>query len=242
MNTNRAAALLFLAVTALGWAQSADELVAKNLAARGGAEKLRTIQSMVITGTIHFGEASSPITVKVRRPSQIREEFQVEGTDLTRAFDGAAGWQIQKSGEQVKTQALTGGENDNIQEEAENAIEGPLLDYAKKGSKAEFLGKDTVDGKLVYKLKITTHMGTSITQFLDTSTYLEIHEEIERSVDGKLMTIVEQVGDYRDVGGVKFAHLFVSGPRENPAATKLQVDKMELNAPMDASVFGMPKP
>jgi len=84
-------------------------------------------------------------------------------------------------------------------------------------------------------------MGTSITQFLDASTYLEIHVEIERSVNGNLMTIVEQVGDYREVGGVKFAHLFVSGPKENPAATKLQLEKMELNAPVDTSVFGMPK-
>jgi len=242
MNAKRVAALWVLTMTALGWAQSADELIAKNLAARGGAEKLRAIQSMVITGTIQFGESSSPITVKIHRPNQIREDFQLEGGDFVRAFDGTAGWQMQKNGEQVKTEAMSGGEKDNIQEEAENAIEGPLLDYAKKGSKAEFLGKDTLDGTPVFKLKITTHMGTAITKFLDASTYLEIHEELERSVNGKLTTIVEQVGDFREVGGVKFAQRFVSGPRENPSTTKLQFDKMELNVAMDAGVFVMPKP
>jgi hypothetical protein len=222
-------------------AQTADELVTKNLAARGGANKLRAVRTMVMTGTISFGEQSSPISVKVRRPNQIREEFKVEGAEITRAFDGTAGWQSRKSGEESKVEALSGGEGNNIREEAENAIEGPLLDYSKKGSKLEALGRDTVGGKPVYKLRVTTHMGTSITQFLDATTFLEVHEEIERTVNGKLVMIVEDVGDYRDVAGIKFAHQFISGTTENPRASVLQIDKMELDIPVEASVFIMPK-
>ena len=89
-------------------------------------------------------------------------------------------------------------------------------------------------------LKITTGNGTSITQFLDTTTYLEIHEEIERSANGSVIMIVEDVGDYRDVNGVKFAHRFVSGTRENPAASTLQIDKMQLNVPVEPGVFDKP--
>jgi hypothetical protein len=233
--------IVFVAAASVAWGQTADELVAKNLAARGGADKLRAIRTMVITGTISFGDQSSPITVKAWRPNQIREEFTVQGTEITRAYDGSIGWQIQKSGEESKVDVLHGGEADNIREEAENAIEGPLVDYAKKGSKVEALGKDTVGGKPVYKLKITTHAGTSITQFLDATSYLEIHEEIERTVDGKITTIVEDVGDYRAVGGVKFAHRFVSGPKENPQASTLQVEKMELDVPIEAGAFALPK-
>lgn len=232
--------VVFLAAS-LAWSQTADELVAKNIAARGGAEKLRAIQTMRFTGTISFGEESSPITVKARRPGQIREDFKVQSTDMTRAYDGARGWQAQKKGEESKAEELTGGEADNIREEAENAIEGPLLDYSKKGSKVETLGRDTWDGKPVFKLKITTHMGTSITQFLDAATFLQIHEEIERTMNGKLVTIVEDVGDYREVNGIKFAHRFVSGPKDNPKASTLQVDKMELSVPVDAGEFAMPK-
>ncbi len=225
--------VVYLALAASCWAQTVDQLVAKNLAARGGAKKLRAIQTMLMTGTISFGDARSPLTVKVRRPNQIREDFQVQGADIARAYDGAAGWEMQAG----QVRELTDGELDNIREEAEYAIEGPLLDYAKKGSKAEVLGKDTVEGKPVYKLKITTRLGTSITQFLDASSYLEIHEEIERSASGKLITIVEDVGDYRDVDGVKFAHRFVSGTKEIPAASKLQIEKMQLNVAVDMTAF-----
>jgi hypothetical protein len=222
-------------------AQTADELVAKNVATRGGAEKLRAIQTMRMTGTISFGDSSSPILVEARRPRQIREEFSDGGTAMVRAYDGTTGWVTQRKGTEGNTEAMSGGEADNIREEAENAIEGPLLDYAKKGSKAEVLGRDTWDGKPVYKLKITTRMGTTITQFLDAGSYLEIHEEIERTVNGKLILIVEDVGDYRDVAGAKFAHRFVSGTTANPHATSLQIDKMELNVPIYDSVFVMPK-
>lgn len=225
----------------LAFAQSADELIAKNLAARGGAEKLRAIQTMRMTGTIAFGGESSPILVKVQRTAKIREDFKVQGADITRAFDGSKGWQMQKKDAESKVEELARGEADSIREEAENAIEGPLLDYSKKGSKTEVLGRDTWGGKPVFRLKITTHMGTGITQFLDAITYLEVHEEIERTASGKPVLIVEDVGDYREVSGVKFAHRFVSGPKENPQAAILQIEKMELNVPMGADEFAMPK-
>jgi hypothetical protein len=235
MNPVKTIVLAMLALPA--YSQTADELVARNLAARGGAEKLRSIQTMTMSGTISFGDASSPLSVKVRRPSQIREDFKIDGSDMTRIYDSALGWEVH--GEKVRQ--LEGGELDNIREEGENAIEGPLLNYAKKGSRIEALGKAEVNGKAVYKLKITTNLGTSITQFLDASNYLEIHEEIERSANGKLMIIVEDVGDYREVSGVKFAHRFVSGSKENPTASTLQIDKMQFNVPIDAGVFAAPR-
>jgi hypothetical protein len=233
--------LILAALTSPARAQTADGLVAKNLAARGGAHKLRTVRTMMITGTITLGGETSPISIKVRRPNQIREEFKVQGAEIARAFDGTAGWQSQKSGEEKKIESLGAGEANNIREEAENAIDGPLLDYSKKGSKLEMLGRDVIGGKPVYKLKVTTHLGTSITQFLDAATFLEVHEEIERTVNGKVVLIVEDVGDYREVEGIKFAHQFISGTTENPRQSVLQIDKIELNVPVERRVFAMPK-
>ena len=154
LNFFRVTALMAIAGTScLVLGQTPDELIAKNLAARGGAEKLHAISSMVMTGTISFGETISPLSVTVLRPNQIREDFEVQGNKMTRAYDGAAGWEMQGASVRV----LDDGELDNIREEAENAIEGPLLDYAKKGSKAEFEGKDSVEGRPVCKLKINTN-------------------------------------------------------------------------------------
>jgi outer membrane lipoprotein-sorting protein len=234
---------LIFALTAMTcWGQTADELIAKNLAARGGAEKLRAIRTMQMTGSLSFTDQPMPFRVRAKRPSMIREDIQEPGGDLTRAYDGKVAWQRLTSKKTLRAKAtpLTGGPLENLRQEGENAIEGPLLDYAKKGSKVEALGQDKVGGHAVYKLKITTKVGSTITQFLDAETYLEIHEEIERSLNGKTTLVVEDVSDYRVVGGVKFAHKFVSGSREKPNSSTLQFDKMELNVPLADSVFVMP--
>lgn len=229
--------LVLVAIAPACVGQTAEFLIKKNLSARGGASKLHAIRTMLMTGTISFGNASSPLTVKVERPNRIREDFQVQGSPVIRAFDGASGWESQGG----KARSLAGGELNNIREEAENAIEGLLLDYAKKGSRVEYAGKATINGKSAYKLKIITTLGTTITQYLDEASYLEVHEEIERSVNGQTTIIVEDVSDYRDVAGVKFAHRFVSGSKENPSAAALQMEKMQLNVPISAGSFEQPK-
>jgi hypothetical protein len=84
---------VLLAIAASGYAQTADELISKNLAARGRADKLRKIQTMAMSGTISFSGSASRISVKVRRPNQIREEFTIDGAAIVRAFNGASGWE-----------------------------------------------------------------------------------------------------------------------------------------------------
>ena len=156
-----------------------------------------------------------------------------------RAYDGTIGWE-EEPGQGVEE--LTGGALDNIRDEGENAIEGPLLDYAAKGNRVEYLGKETIDGKPCFKLRTTLKDGTTIVQYLDAKSMLEIHEEIDRDVNGKRILIVEDVGDYRDVDGVKLAHSFVSGPKEDPRRTKLTIDKYTLNATVDPQLFAKPVP
>jgi hypothetical protein len=237
------AIVVFWVFTAVAcWGQTADELIAKNLAARGGAEKLRAIRTLQLLGNLSFTDQPMPYRVRAKRPGMIREDIQEPGGDLARAYDGKLAWQrlTTKKNLRAKATSLSDGALENLRQEGENAIEGPLLDYAKKGSKVEVLGPDNVGGRPVSKLKITTKAGSMITQFLDAETFLEIHEEIERSINGKTTLIVEDVSDYRDVGGVKFAHKFVSGTKAKPNSSTLQFDKIELNVPLADSVFGMP--
>jgi hypothetical protein len=76
-----------LGFAAASSAQTADELVAKNIAARGGPEKLRAIHTMTMAATISFGpQGSSPLTVHAMRPDKIREDFKIDGKPSMRAW------------------------------------------------------------------------------------------------------------------------------------------------------------
>jgi len=141
-------------------AQTVDEIIAKNLAARGGIEKLRAIRSMVKTENLSTPDGrGAPLTVRLLRPGRIREELTLGGRRTVRAFDGQSGW-IQNPGPPgTAVRPLTDGDLDELRDEGENGIDGVLADYAAKGSRIEFAGTQTVDGRPCYKLKVTLRTG-----------------------------------------------------------------------------------
>jgi len=224
-------------------AQTVDEIIAKNLAARGGIAKMRAIHSMVLTARLATPDGGQgSLTVRLLRPNNIREEAIYGAMNSTRAFDGQSAWLHSLENNHEDLRPLTGGDVDNLQDEGENGIDGPLADYASKGNKVELVGTAPVEGKPCYKLKVTLHSGHIQFQYLDSKTYLEIREEIVRTFNGQDTTIEEAVGEYRREGGILFAHTYVSGPMGSPQRTTLTIDKFDVNAPVDKSLFQMPKP
>ena len=77
------------------WAVTADELVAKNLEARGGADKLRAITSLHSLGKLRLGgglEAKAESFALA--PDKIRFELSLQGLTQVNAWDGTQGWAI----------------------------------------------------------------------------------------------------------------------------------------------------
>src|SRR6266851_1575950 len=68
--------------------------------------------------------------------------------------------------------AQTGDDLKGIQEEADT--DGPLLDYKAKGNKVELVGKEKVNGKDAYHLKVTLATGTVRNIYLDAETFFPI--------------------------------------------------------------------
>ncbi len=240
------ACLLALAISAGIYldasAQTADEIIAKNLAARGGIEKVRAIRSMVMTDSVSTPDGrGTPLRIFALRPGRIREELTVGQSRSIKAFDGQTGW-IQNPGPRgASARALTGGDLDELRDDAENAIDGVLADYAAKGSRVEYTGTQTVDGKPCYKLKVTLHTGHTQYQYIDTGTYLEVRQDILGTMDGKASAIEQTLGEYRSEGGVMFAHTIVSVMRGRPERSTMTIQRIEINPPVDERVFSMPR-
>ena len=75
-------------------AQTADEIVAKVLAARGGLEKAKSVQTERITGTIYFNaELYGPFLAEFKRPGKMHNEVTIQNKTVVRSFNGKdAGW------------------------------------------------------------------------------------------------------------------------------------------------------
>ena len=88
----RYALTVLLAVCCFGafsHSQTADELIAKNIQARGGMEKMKAIKNFRLTGKFDGGGGfTASIGQENERPNLIRESFLLQGMTAVQAYDG----------------------------------------------------------------------------------------------------------------------------------------------------------
>ena len=234
--TSLAAGLAFAALLS---AQTADELVNKNLQAHGGVEKVKALHSLRMTGRVQQGSFTATLSIETMAPDLIRQAFTIMGMTAITAYDGSTGWRIMPFAGRKDPQML--GEDDlrGLQDEAD--FYGHLVDYKAKGNTVEYLGHATVDGDDAYRLKVTLKNGDIIYYYLDPETSLEIRTEMLQHIRGSVRETFEEMGSYKLVNGVYFPYSLESGnPRYPQQTTKITIDKIEANVPMSLAEFKMP--
>ncbi len=219
--------------------QTAEELVAKNLAARGGIEKIKALKTLRMTGRFAQGGFTAQVVTIAKAPNLLRQEFTLQGMTQINAVDGSAGWKISPFEGRKDPERMGEDELRPLQEDAD--FYGPLVDYNTKDNKIEYLGHDTVDGDDVYRLKVTLANGDIIYYYLDPDTYLEIRTEKLVFIRGSIQESMTNLGSYKLVNGVYFPFSLEVGSKQNPGEmASIQVEKYEANLPIDNSLFQMP--
>ncbi|HET8645288.1 MAG TPA: outer membrane lipoprotein-sorting protein, partial [Vicinamibacteria bacterium] len=72
-----------------------DEIISRHVAARGGMDKLKGVQTVRMSGRMTMGPGiEAPVSVEVKRPRQMRMEMQFQGMTAIQAYDGTSGWMI----------------------------------------------------------------------------------------------------------------------------------------------------
>jgi len=242
--TMRKLALLFfsLCLALPAAAQTADDILAKYFAARGGLDKIKAVQSERVTGTISFGPgADGPFVVERARPLKMHMEFNLNGQVIIRVYDGkSAGWTYNPFVPNPAVQAMTEADLRNIFDEAD--FEGPFVDYKSKGNQVAFAGKEDAEEKPAYKLKLTNRNGELSYFFFDASTYVLLKCQGNRQFGGKDIPWVTFFRDFREVNGLKYPFLIEYEEPGTENAHKITADKIEVNVSIDEARFGKPNP
>jgi hypothetical protein len=238
----RHAVLVLAAVSCLSAfsrAQTAEELVNKNIQAKGGIDKMKAIKSVRMTGKFDGGGGfTAAQSQENQRPNLVRETFSLQGMTQVAAYDGATGWQIQPFGGHKDPQLM--GEDDVKDLLLDADFDGPLVDYKEKGNTVEFLGHDVVDGDDALRLKVTLKDGDIIYYYLDPDTFLEIRKEVQEFVRGSVRETVVDLGSYKPVAGVMFPFTIAQGSKANPGAQTTTFQKIEVNVPINPADFAVP--
>jgi hypothetical protein len=182
--------------------------------------------------------SEAPIRLEIRRPDRIRIEVTFQGVTAIQVFDGKSGWSIAPIRGRIEAVAMSAEDAAHASEQAD--IEGPLVDYAAKGHTVEFVGPDKVDDRDAWKLKLTLKNGTVRHLYLDAASFLEIKTESKRTIRGVEVVVEGRLGDYREVGGIRFPHSIENRAQGLPQRQAVTVDKIELNPPLDEERFRKP--
>lgn len=226
-------ALLYLPASAQN-TPTVDEIIAKNIQARGGANKLAAIKT--IRATYASEEDGKPVKLVElqKRPNKLRRNISFAGKTIIYAYDGTAAWQSDSS-----AKGPTAAPADlalELKEEAD--MDGSLVNYKEKGSTIELVGKEKSGAVDVYNLKISLKEGQVRNIYLDAHRFLEVKETGFFEQAGKRVDFVTAYKDYRPVQGVLFPYVIEQTTGDEEAQiTRLQ--KLEINVPIADSVFTM---
>ena len=221
-----------------GSAQTADEVIAKNIQARGGIEKLHALQSMRRTAKLSRGPMRATYIEEIKRADKVRGELIVQGLTQVRAYDGKTGWQINPFRGRRDPELMSQDDTKSLEVSAD--IEGPLVDYKQKGHKTELVGHDSVEGTDCFKIKLNLKNGDVRYYYLDADSYLELKIESQSTIRGAVRYTDTFFGDYEEVAGIYFPFSIESGDPGSESRQRYSVEKVELNVPLDDAKFSMP--
>ncbi len=223
-----------------------DEIVAKNLEARGGVDLLRATESMKMTGTVSSPMGEAKMTTWMKRPNRKRSEAVfvakkpgVEagppaGHKTVEAFDGTTAW-VSIGG--MPPQLIP--PSPRLEEaKGRSEIDPPLLDYRERGRSVALVGREKADGAEVYHLRITDR-GQVTHYYVDAATGLE-KKITNRVSDGQLVADVElRFSDFRDVQG-RMVPFTIQQIVDGKPVAQTKLESVEFNIPIEDALFRMP--
>jgi hypothetical protein len=224
-----------------GAAQTVDELVARYIAARGGYEKLHAIQTIRMTRTAATPFTNVRVVISRKRPELFRAEQTPKGQPATvRAINADAAWDVAPDGAMSLRPTAAAIEA----RELDGDFDGLLVDWKAKGHTLVLEGKEPLTGGEAFKLKLTTKSGVVRYIYLDSATYLERRHAGTRTLPNNSQErFVIDFTDWRAVEGVMFP-FSIDEDRTGPVITQsfaIYTEKIELNVPLEDSLFATPK-
>lgn len=239
--SKRTLVLLFTAALFAGsiHAQTVDEILDKNIKAKGGLEKMKAVKTMRITGKMSMGSMEAPFTMLKARPASERMDFTIQGMTGTQAFDGTNGWMLMPFMGKKDPEAMSEEMVKQMKDEAD--FDGPTIDYKEKGNKVEYLGKADIEGTPAYKLKVTTKEGNEAILYIDAETNLDIRVEAKRKIQGQEIEAESTIGNWKSVDGLMIPFSIENRRKGMPGGQTLTIEKVEMNPTLAADTFTMPK-
>jgi hypothetical protein len=250
--------------TASSGGLSAAQIVEKNIAARGGLNGWHAVKTLSWSGKMEAGgnnrptlampaphsktampparpqeQVQLPFVLELQRSRKSRLEIQFAGQTAVQVYDGTNGWKLRPFLNRHQVESYTPEELKIASAAAD--LDGPLIDYAAKGTAVALDGREAVDGQDAYKLTLTFKDKRTQHIWIDAKTFLEVKMEGEpRRLDGKFHPVWVYLRDYKSNSGLMMPTVYETSVQGVKSTEKISIDKIVVNPKLADARFDKP--
>ncbi len=238
--------MALLLVAATTQAQTVDDILAKYYATTGGKVHWDSLQNVRMTGTVLTQGMEIPIQILQTADGKQKVSIRFQGEEITQvAFNGEQGWNM-NFGTQ-RPELMSPEANANMKQQVKDFPDA-FLNYRKKGYQATLEGKEAIEGKPAYKIKLLKspfklggqEQENVVFYFFDPENFLLVAmRNTSRSEQTRGASVETLLDDYRSVNGLLFPFASKISYNGMPGEA-IQLLRIETNVPVDAGQFAFP--
>ncbi len=211
-------------------AQNVDEIIDKYFAALGGKEKMATLKTIKMEGTMSAQGAEITITNTRSHGIGIRTDIEVMGSSnyqVANTTKGSVFWPVRGM---TEPEAMESEQFKSSQNQMD--LQGALYNYKEKGTIVELIGKETIDKAEAYHLKIAFKNGLLTNYFIDSQTSRLVKTTSRQNMNGEEIDVETTYSDFKqNADGYWFAYSMTT--RQGT----ITYDKILTNTPVDESIY-----
>lgn len=233
------ALVALVAIPAFSFAQTADEVLAKHVAALGGADKIAAVKTMQYEQTMSVQGMDIMAKAAYVVGKSVRSDVSVMGQQITNVVDGDKGWIINPMAGGTTAQDMPA----DAMKMAKGTTEPNMFQLAYLRTNKypyELVGKEKQNDKEVYNLKVTRPEG-AFNYFVDAATYQLLGFKGAVDMQGQKVETTGKYSDYKEVEGVMVPFTSDITAPGMPGTITAKLTKVTFNPTIDPSIFSKPK-
>ncbi|SMO65152.1 hypothetical protein SAMN06265171_10463 [Chryseobacterium rhizoplanae] len=201
-------------------AQTAKEIIDKNIELSGGLTNWKLLNSVLLQGKVVLGiKDEYPIKIYQQRPNLTKTLITTGGKETAiEGFDGTKGYAMNYAANKLQ----------EYPEYVPESFDNDFIDWENKGFDAKYLGKEKVGEIYCHKVELTKNVNKNMYYF-DTKTYMLL-KEVKKDE-----TLI--YSDFKKVGNIIMPFRIESSSTKKDGDYVMLLNKVEINKVFPANIF-----
>ena len=212
--------VLLMTISTIVSAQTAKEIIDKNIELSGGLTNWKLLNSVLLQGRVTLGiNDEYPIKIYQQRPNLTKTTITIDKKETAvEGYDGTKGYAMNYAANKIQ-------EYPNYLAES---FDNDFIDWENKGFEAKYLGKEKVGEIYCHKVELTKNVNKTIYYF-DTKNYMLLKEV---KSDETL-----SYSDYRKIGSLLMPFRIESSSQKKDSDYVMILNSIETNKALPANTF-----